>query len=564
MRKLSFSRYGILGTVVMLFVAIFCSVAFMQGNLKQAAEKADYEWTYDNAIDFIVPGPSFSQVEELEKEDNGIAVVTPYAETKATFSLNQKAAEGTVLLFPYGDKMKYTPYSEKSVIEGNHDTSGGSALVDKSFYEKNGCAVGDIVTISVFGHNYSFTIKAITKTNNYYDGTLALILTDTDFAQMKKDGIKYSAAYINASDVNKCRNFLNTSYKPLSRLKERSAFSSDDVYKQHVDNFNSADWSKEITDCHDNYLQTSVKYVNIDPSIRNNIIAMSVVLILVILAFNTMLLRSDKLQQKLKKLMAKDTTVKDIQRFYCSGIRMNTIVLCIALVLLYLYDAKIADAPYLSVNILNCIIPAAVAIVFSWIMRGICSVSVKRTFATSTENSVDLSKNSIKKDKPQEKKQEKKQEELKDSKAMSEIIIAVAMIWELLKGSADLSESSIADAADKLRKMLKDGADLSESSIANATDKLRKMLKDGADLSEGSIASAADKLKKILKDGTALNEISIAAVMLREMLKDGAVPCDEIFKRMNAVGINERSVEKAKKELGVKSFRKEKVWFWQI
>ena len=229
-----------------------------------------------------------------------------------------------------------------------------------------------------------------------------------------------------------------------------------------------------------------------------------------------------------------------------------------------MYDAKIADAPYLSVNILNCIIPAAVAIVFSWIMRGICSVSVKRAFATSTENSVDLSKNSIKKDKPQEKKQEKKQEELKDSKAMSEIIIAVAMIWELLKGSADLSESSIADAADKLRKMLKDGADLSESSIANATDKLRKMLKDGADLSEGSIASAADKLKKILKDGTALNEISIAAVMLREMLKDGAVPCDEIFKRMNAVGINERSVEKAKKELGVKSFRKEKVWFWQI
>ena len=51
--------------------------------------------------------------------------------------------------------------------------------------------------------------------------------------------------------------------------------SIEDVYNQHLQNFNDADWSKEITNCQENYKVLSVKYENVQTGIWTNIIIMA-------------------------------------------------------------------------------------------------------------------------------------------------------------------------------------------------------------------------------------------------------------------------------------------------
>ena len=56
---------------------------------------------------------------------------------------------------------------------------------------------------------------------------------------------------------------------------------------------------------------------------------------------------------------------------------------------------------------------------------------------------------------------------------------------------------------------------------------------------------------------------SAAAIMV-EMLADGPRRCTEIYAACLAAGIGERTVDTAKKELGVKSKRMSDGWHWRI
>jgi len=55
-----------------------------------------------------------------------------------------------------------------------------------------------------------------------------------------------------------------------------------------------------------------------------------------------------------------------------------------------------------------------------------------------------------------------------------------------------------------------------------------------------------------------------AAAIMLEMLADGPVRCAEIYAACLSAGIGERTVDTAKKELGVKSVRKGDGWYWAV
>ena len=384
MKKKHNQCYLLLGTVVMILVACLCSFVFVKGNLEQAARKDSFESIYTNTtIDYIVPGPSDSQIEELETTDgNGIAVITPYYETATRVTINGKPVDGTSIIFPFEDKMKYTPYGTARVTSGTAEVKGGDAIADQAYIDKFGCSIGDEVSLSVAGHDYSFTITSIAETNTYYNnGTLALILTEDDARQFADEGIKYSAAYISASDVPACEAYLYSEYKPLSRLKDRDEFDSEDTYNQHVKNFNEADWSKEVTNCQENYRMLSVKYDNVQSGIWTNIAIMSAIVALTIIVFNTILLKKESMKSFMKSFLVKKSGTKDaIKSFYRSGIIENAVVFCVVSAGLYYLLATQTHTRLIGLQVLNCIIPILVAIVFSIIMIAVSGSYVENHY----------------------------------------------------------------------------------------------------------------------------------------------------------------------------------------
>ena len=381
--------YLLLGTMVMLLVACLCSFIFVKGNLEQAARKSSFESIYvKTKIDFIIPGPSDSQVEQLESADeNGIAVVTPYYETTTTININDTAINATTIIFPVVEKMEYTPYNAERITNGAKSFAGGEAIVDQMFAEINHCGIGDEATISIADHDYSFRIVSIAETNTYYStGTIAMILSAEESAELEALGIRYSAAYVSASDLDACETYLYSEYKPLSRLKDKSEFENDDVYDQHFQNFTEADWSKEITNCQENYEALSVKYDNVQTGIWSNIVIMSVIIAVVIIVFNSVLLTLSSMKNFMKAFLVKKSGTKDaIKAFYKSGIIENAVVFCVASTGLYMFLAiQTHSKPYDFQVLINCLVPIIVTVIISAIMVGVTSSYVDKHYKIKT------------------------------------------------------------------------------------------------------------------------------------------------------------------------------------
>jgi len=60
------------------------------------------------------------------------------------------------------------------------------------------------------------------------------------------------------------------------------------------------------------------------------------------------------------------------------------------------------------------------------------------------------------------------------------------------------------------------------------------------------------------------NKFSEAVDKLEKMLDDGEVPCSRIYRVMNNMGIGKRSVDRAKKQLNIKSIKRADGWYWSL
>ena len=55
-----------------------------------------------------------------------------------------------------------------------------------------------------------------------------------------------------------------------------------------------------------------------------------------------------------------------------------------------------------------------------------------------------------------------------------------------------------------------------------------------------------------------------AAYLIKKLLSEGDMRSREIYMRMRDEGISRRTAESIKKELGIRSYRKMRQWYWSI
>lgn len=290
MKKFWLRIFLAFGFVFCIGISILCGFGFANPAIDAAVSKESFESVYiDTIVDFIVPMPTDEQVSQIESDSStGVSNMSPYYFGSTDISANEKTvSDVSTVFFAYPSKNQSTPYCSKRVVSGSANILEGEAAVDYSLTKSAGIKVGYTLKVAFYDLEMSFSVSSITKENSFLKGqTIAMMLTPDQQSKLLSSKAKYSGAYISASDVTKCKDYLSKNYKPLGKLRDRSEFSSDEAYQQWLSTFNSHDWSEEITDCGQNYQTLSTKYINIPNSIhRNAILSMVMLFILPLFAF---------------------------------------------------------------------------------------------------------------------------------------------------------------------------------------------------------------------------------------------------------------------------------------
>ncbi len=245
-------RHRLFLTVVLCIVAAtITGLLFAFPYVNQQANDYNTQSIYKNTdIDFIVPEPSFEQVDELAGE-YGIDKVFPYFLTKTQVNVNEKSRTTTVLLSDQMQNIDITMYNAERLIEKADVEYDNPILVDWQFCHDTSANIGDTVSISIAGNVEEYNIYAIYETNSIYDGGAVLVAMSDEQKEAINHSSKnngYSGMYISASDYNACQVFLTTDYRPLGRLKNRELFDNEEQYQVHYDAIMSSGYANEITD----------------------------------------------------------------------------------------------------------------------------------------------------------------------------------------------------------------------------------------------------------------------------------------------------------------------------
>lgn len=377
-------NYLLLGIILMAVLSAVCSFTFVKNNIQQNQDKRTFESIYtDTSIDFIVPSPSYGQISEIESDsETGIKAITPFYETTTAIDVGGSTARGTTIIIPDEKKIQYTPYCASRIVSGRNDVVAGDAIVDRIFEANNNCKIGDIVSLTIANHAYTFEIRGISETNTYYnDGTIAVILSESQAIELKNGGIKYSAAYVSADDYEKCKAYLYNVYKPYGRLKDASEFENKDAYDQHAQNFETADWTKEITNCKDNYSSLSVKYENVESGIYRNMIIAAIIVFMAVIIFNSVLLRHESFRKFFQSFLIKQSGTKAaIKSFYKNGIVVNAVLFCAVTIAIYCWIASESGIKIFGMEALTSIVMMAVQIIASVLMIFISSGYIEKNY----------------------------------------------------------------------------------------------------------------------------------------------------------------------------------------
>ena len=379
-------NYFVIGTALIVLVSLISVLAFVNPNLKKSAEKHVFDSMYqDTSIDFVVPSPSNEQISEEESNpNNGIKTVTPFFSTNLSYEAGNREISSDIILFPNAEKINKTPYCSKRIIAGNSELSSGDAVVDQTFANKYSVSIGDQVSLVIKDLRLNFTITSISEDNLLFDkGSIAVVLQPIDTQTLLSEGATYSAAYVEAENYNTCANYLMNEYKPYGRLKPSSAFSSEDSYNQHYENFMSANWSKEITNFASNYDSLKVKYANYESTIQVNRIIVSALIGLVLFIYQLITLSNPGLKKFIQiYLVKKNGLVSKVSSFFVSGVIYLTCLYVAAIVGLYILNVgSIGSAVFFS-GIWNVLMPVLAAVAIAVLLIVISILTVKTRYSS--------------------------------------------------------------------------------------------------------------------------------------------------------------------------------------
>lgn len=309
-------KYLFRATMIALLLTFLLSLV-----LVRPVSKAYIDYNYlksyyvSSKIDFVIPEPGFDQVNELENDDaNGIIEVTPYYSISRISVNEEEILNASGFIFGDANDLEQSPYFSNNRIRGTKKVSAGQAVADKAFCLKYHCKLGDKVSFSIAQKTYTFTIEAISNNNmSTQRGSIAFVLNQDMLNDFVSKGIRYSAAYVYASDYDVCKNYLKNDYRPLGDLKDPSSFESEELYNQYLDSFNSANWFLSMTDFHEVYAMESVKYSEIESRTLVGFIISGIVCSAIIALVSLYPIFSKKNKQILVTMMRKYTTSKKMK-----------------------------------------------------------------------------------------------------------------------------------------------------------------------------------------------------------------------------------------------------------
>lgn len=278
------ARHRLLPTLAVgIVLAIIVSLLFVYPYIEQRAMNYNSQSLYKNTgIDFIVPEPSYEQVNELPGT-HGIEAVFPFYLTKAPVSINGMSRTTTVLITDQNQSLENSMYNTGRLIQQSGSSVENLILVDWQFCKETGAKVGDTVSFEIGAKTQDFRITAIYET---YDGGTVLVQVPDEAMQAIRQGSLnngYSGMYVSANDYDTCRLYLTTDYRPLGRLRAREQFADDDQYQIHYDAIMASGYANEITDFR-------VKESELDKPVSSISVWLGALLaIAVIIAFNVIM-----------------------------------------------------------------------------------------------------------------------------------------------------------------------------------------------------------------------------------------------------------------------------------
>ncbi|NLT47751.1 MAG: hypothetical protein GXX92_04995 [Clostridiales bacterium] len=237
--------------ILSVCLALVMGLLFAIPYYEQKADIYDAQSLYRNTnIDFVVPEPSFDQVNELPGT-NGISGVFSYYLTKTSVTTNGRNRTTTILIVDNHQQLDMTMYNQARLIETSRITTDYPILVDYQFCLDTGAKLGGVVSFSIGENLQEYIITAIYETNSLYDGGAILVQVPAERIKAIRQQSKnkgYSGMFVTASDYDTCRLYLTTDYRPLGRLQDREQFDSDEQYQIHYDAIMSSGYANEITD----------------------------------------------------------------------------------------------------------------------------------------------------------------------------------------------------------------------------------------------------------------------------------------------------------------------------
>ncbi len=242
---------ALLSILLSAVLAIITGLLFVFPFISQIADNYNSQSVYKNAsIDFIVPEPSFEQIDELPGS-YGIDKVFPFFLTKTAVKADGKSRSTTILLSDSFENVDITMYNSNRLIKQSNSDFDNPILVDWQFCKDTSTDIGDTVSFSIGDTTVEYKIYAIYETNCIYENGAILAQLSTEQKEaivQKSQNSGYSGMYISASDYSACQSYLTKDYRPLGRLKDRDRFDSDEQYQVHYDAIMSSGYANEITD----------------------------------------------------------------------------------------------------------------------------------------------------------------------------------------------------------------------------------------------------------------------------------------------------------------------------
>ncbi len=349
-------------------LAVIVGLLFVYPIVEQNANEYNNQSVYKNSdIDFIVPEPSFDQVNELS-ENEGIEKVFPFYMTKTEVKVNDKVRTTTVLLSDKFENVDFTMYNSKRIVKKSDSKFEKSILVDWQFCKETSAKIGDTVSFSISGSTEEYKIYAIYENNSIYDGgaILAEISVDTKNAiaeHSKNNG--YSGMYVKSSDYNTCKSYLTSDYRPMGRLKDKAQFEDDDQYETHYHAIMDSSYANEITDFH-------VREKELDSETNNTLVYIGIVIILFMLVgFNILMSkRGCEKAYFIKKCIPVGRNVKTYYRYsFCFECIVAIIIYIATLYFRYSYSKDFISKSTIGIFILYIPIAIVAAEVFSLIIN---------------------------------------------------------------------------------------------------------------------------------------------------------------------------------------------------